>query len=169
MRRWWLSAIAIPRAGGRTSCATPPTRSSNRYVRARSSWRTSLDFARKKKLPVGVNVESVSIRKVEIEALVVLFHRLKARLRRQHRGLDLQPACQLPRRTVAGLGPTSRTSGRWPRSSVPRILAKAEPRLAGCCRALRPGGPPVARRASRGQMSPMKPLVRHEAGPCRSH
>lgn len=41
-----------------------------------------LDFAARKNLPVGVNVESVSIRKTEIEASAELFNRLKARLRR---------------------------------------------------------------------------------------
>jgi hypothetical protein len=41
-----------------------------------------LDFAARKNLPVGVNVESVSIRKSEIEASAELFNRLKARLRR---------------------------------------------------------------------------------------
>lgn len=41
-----------------------------------------LDFAARKNLPVGVNVESVSIRKAEIDASAELFHRLKARLRR---------------------------------------------------------------------------------------
>jgi len=42
-----------------------------------------LDFAARKNLPVGVNVESVSIRKAEIEASAELFNRLKARLRRE--------------------------------------------------------------------------------------
>jgi 5,10-methylenetetrahydrofolate reductase len=40
-----------------------------------------LDFAARKNLPVGINVESVSIRKAEIEASAELFARMKARLR----------------------------------------------------------------------------------------
>lgn len=40
-----------------------------------------LNFAREKQLPVGINVESVSIRKDEIDASVVLFHKLNAMLR----------------------------------------------------------------------------------------
>jgi hypothetical protein len=40
-----------------------------------------LDFAAKKALPVGINVESVSIRKAEIEASLELFERLSSRLR----------------------------------------------------------------------------------------
>ncbi|HEU5178896.1 MAG TPA: hypothetical protein VFU24_15705 [Burkholderiales bacterium] len=41
-----------------------------------------IDFAARKNLPVGINVESVSIRKTEIEASAELFNRLKERLRR---------------------------------------------------------------------------------------
>jgi hypothetical protein len=37
-----------------------------------------LDFARQKRIPLGINVESVSIRKTEIEASVELFHTLRA-------------------------------------------------------------------------------------------
>ena len=44
-----------------------------------------LDFAREKQLPVGMNVESVSIRKDEIDASVALFHSLNAMLRMSHR------------------------------------------------------------------------------------
>jgi hypothetical protein len=39
------------------------------------------DYARDKKIPVGVNVESVSIRKAEIEASVELLHRLRGRMK----------------------------------------------------------------------------------------
>jgi hypothetical protein len=39
-----------------------------------------VDFARDKGLVIGVNVESVSIRKSEIEASIALFHALRARL-----------------------------------------------------------------------------------------
>jgi len=39
------------------------------------------DYARQKRLPIGINVESVSIRKAEIEASVELYRRLSARLR----------------------------------------------------------------------------------------
>ncbi|HEX4335284.1 MAG TPA: hypothetical protein VH062_05185 [Polyangiaceae bacterium] len=39
-----------------------------------------LDYAREKQLPLGINVESVSIRKAEIDASVELFRRLSARL-----------------------------------------------------------------------------------------
>ena len=45
-----------------------------------------LDFAARKNVPVGINVESVSIRKAEIEASAELFRRLKARLRRHCAG-----------------------------------------------------------------------------------
>jgi hypothetical protein len=38
------------------------------------------DYARRKGVPLGVNVESVSIRKAEIEASVELFRRVKARM-----------------------------------------------------------------------------------------
>jgi hypothetical protein len=38
------------------------------------------DYARQKHLPIGINVESVSIRKSEIEASVELYRRLSARL-----------------------------------------------------------------------------------------
>jgi hypothetical protein len=38
------------------------------------------DYAREKAIPLGVNVESVSIRKVEIDASVELFHRLRRRI-----------------------------------------------------------------------------------------
>jgi hypothetical protein len=41
-----------------------------------------LDFARAKRLPLGINVESVSIRKAEIDASVELLHRLEALLGR---------------------------------------------------------------------------------------
>lgn len=40
-----------------------------------------LDFAQRKQVPVGINIESVSIRKAEIEAAAELFVRMKARLR----------------------------------------------------------------------------------------
>jgi hypothetical protein len=38
-----------------------------------------LEFAREKRIPLGINVESVSIRKAEIEASVALFQSLRAR------------------------------------------------------------------------------------------
>jgi len=38
------------------------------------------DYAREKRLPIGINVESVSIRKTEIEASVELYRRLSSRL-----------------------------------------------------------------------------------------
>jgi hypothetical protein len=38
------------------------------------------DYAREKRLPIGINVESVSIRKSEIDASVELYRRLSARL-----------------------------------------------------------------------------------------
>jgi 5,10-methylenetetrahydrofolate reductase len=38
------------------------------------------DFAREKRLPIGINVESVSIRKTEIDASVELYRRLSSRL-----------------------------------------------------------------------------------------
>jgi 5,10-methylenetetrahydrofolate reductase len=38
------------------------------------------DYAREKQLPIGINVESVSIRKSEIDASVELYRRLSARL-----------------------------------------------------------------------------------------
>jgi 5,10-methylenetetrahydrofolate reductase len=38
------------------------------------------DYAREKHLPIGINVESVSIRKSEIDASVELYRRLSARL-----------------------------------------------------------------------------------------
>jgi hypothetical protein len=38
------------------------------------------DYAREKHLPIGINVESVSIRKAEVEASVELFQRLSSRL-----------------------------------------------------------------------------------------
>jgi hypothetical protein len=40
------------------------------------------DYAREKRLPIGINVESVSIRKSEIDASVELFRRLSAHLGR---------------------------------------------------------------------------------------
>lgn len=40
------------------------------------------DYAREKGLPIGINVESVSIRKAEVDASVELFQRLSARLLR---------------------------------------------------------------------------------------
>jgi hypothetical protein len=40
------------------------------------------DYAREKHLPIGINVESVSIRKSEVEASVELFQRLSSRLER---------------------------------------------------------------------------------------
>jgi hypothetical protein len=39
-------------------------------------------YAHEKQLPIGINVESVSIRKSEVEASVELFRRLSARLER---------------------------------------------------------------------------------------
>lgn len=39
-----------------------------------------LEYAREKELPVGINVESISIRKSEVDASVELFQRLSARL-----------------------------------------------------------------------------------------
>jgi hypothetical protein len=41
-----------------------------------------LAFAHERQIPVGVNVESVSIRKEEIDAATALFTRLRARLER---------------------------------------------------------------------------------------
>jgi hypothetical protein len=38
------------------------------------------NYAREKQLPIGINVESVSIRKSEIDASVELYRRLNARL-----------------------------------------------------------------------------------------
>jgi hypothetical protein len=38
------------------------------------------DYAREKRLPIGINVESVSIRKAEVDASVELYRRLSARL-----------------------------------------------------------------------------------------
>jgi 5,10-methylenetetrahydrofolate reductase len=38
------------------------------------------DYAREKRLPIGINVESVSIRKSEIDASVELYRRLSSRL-----------------------------------------------------------------------------------------
>jgi hypothetical protein len=38
------------------------------------------NYAREKQLPIGINVESVSIRKSEIEASIELYHRLSTRL-----------------------------------------------------------------------------------------
>jgi 5,10-methylenetetrahydrofolate reductase len=38
------------------------------------------DYAREKHLPIGINVESVSIRKSEIDASVELYRRLSSRL-----------------------------------------------------------------------------------------
>ena len=38
------------------------------------------DYAREKQLPIGINVESVSIRKAEIDASVELYRRLSSRL-----------------------------------------------------------------------------------------
>lgn len=38
------------------------------------------DYAREKRLPIGINIESVSVRKAEIEASVELFRRLSSRL-----------------------------------------------------------------------------------------
>ena len=46
-----------------------------------AAWRDVLSYARGKRLPVGVNVESVSIRKEEVAASVTLFEALRARLR----------------------------------------------------------------------------------------
>jgi hypothetical protein len=40
------------------------------------------DYAREKHLPIGINVESVSIRKAEVEASVELYQRLNSRLGR---------------------------------------------------------------------------------------
>jgi hypothetical protein len=40
------------------------------------------DFARDKGIPLGINVESVSIRKTEIEASVELLQRLRRRIER---------------------------------------------------------------------------------------
>jgi hypothetical protein len=40
------------------------------------------DYAREKRLPIGINVESVSIRKSEVDASVELFRRLSSRLER---------------------------------------------------------------------------------------
>jgi hypothetical protein len=40
------------------------------------------DYAREKRLPIGINVESVSIRKSEIDASVELYRRLSAHLGR---------------------------------------------------------------------------------------
>jgi 5,10-methylenetetrahydrofolate reductase len=39
------------------------------------------DYAREKRLPIGINVESVSIRKAEVDASVELFQRLSSHLR----------------------------------------------------------------------------------------
>jgi 5,10-methylenetetrahydrofolate reductase len=41
-----------------------------------------LDFAHARQIPVGVNVESISIRKEEIEAATSLFTELRSRIRR---------------------------------------------------------------------------------------
>ncbi len=41
-----------------------------------------LDFAQQKRLPIGINVESISIRKSEIEASVALFEALRSKMAR---------------------------------------------------------------------------------------
>ncbi len=46
------------------------------------------DYARDKHLPIGINVESVSIRKSEIEASVELYRRLSSRLEVEGRGVS---------------------------------------------------------------------------------
>jgi hypothetical protein len=46
------------------------------------TWRDVLHFAREKGLPVGLNVESISIRKEEVAASAALFAALRAELRR---------------------------------------------------------------------------------------
>jgi hypothetical protein len=43
-------------------------------------WVHVQDYAREKQLPIGINVESVSIRKSEIDASVELYRRLSSRL-----------------------------------------------------------------------------------------
>ncbi len=45
-------------------------------------------LAARKNLPVGLNVESVSIRKAEFEGAAELFRRLKARLRRREQAVE---------------------------------------------------------------------------------
>jgi hypothetical protein len=40
------------------------------------------EYAREKGLPIGVNVESVSIRKAEVDASVELFRRLSSHLQK---------------------------------------------------------------------------------------
>jgi hypothetical protein len=45
------------------------------------TWKDVLAFARQKRLPVGLNVESVSIRREEVEASSALFSALRAHLR----------------------------------------------------------------------------------------
>jgi hypothetical protein len=47
----------------------------------RETWRDVLGFARAKGLPIGLNVESISIRKEEVEASAALFTALRADLR----------------------------------------------------------------------------------------
>ena len=38
------------------------------------------DYAREKGIPIGVNVESISVLKAEVDASVELFHRLRKRM-----------------------------------------------------------------------------------------
>lgn len=52
----------------------------------RETWRDVLGFARAKGLPVGLNVESISIRKEEVEASAALFTALRAELREASAG-----------------------------------------------------------------------------------
>lgn len=40
------------------------------------------EYAHEKRVPIGINVESISIRKAEIDASVELYRRLRSRLRR---------------------------------------------------------------------------------------
>ncbi|MDZ7939335.1 MAG: hypothetical protein U5M53_14115 [Rhodoferax sp.] len=42
------------------------------------NWNTLQDYATTKNIPIGFNVESVAVRKVEVEASIELFRRLSA-------------------------------------------------------------------------------------------
>jgi len=76
----WLGVTV--RAGSRTSCATPDDTLDASYEQAVATAVDLIAFCRRLGVPFGLNVESVSIRKVEIEASVRLATRLEAELRR---------------------------------------------------------------------------------------
>jgi hypothetical protein len=76
----WLGIAS--RAGWKTSCATRRIRSRPHSDSAKRIFADAWEYARDKGIPLGVNVESVSARKAEIDASIELARQVRVIMHR---------------------------------------------------------------------------------------